>query len=86
MTSPDNYSLREQGRTWPPHRIAGSESGQFPRKPKLPRDTRLILKAASLETDAYLGLESGFEGTELARVLCREYIERVFIIGLATDY
>jgi nicotinamidase/pyrazinamidase len=79
---PDHCSFQAQGGGWPPHCIAGTEGAQFPEGLDLPADVHIASKATAPERDAY----SGFDGTELDRMLKRAGVRRLFVTGLATDY
>ncbi|MBN1689257.1 MAG: nicotinamidase [Candidatus Omnitrophica bacterium] len=79
---PDHSSFAKQGGSWPPHCVQGTPGALL--HPALVQDKvhLKIKKADAPDFDAY----SGFEGTKLARELRGRNIERVFIVGLATDY
>ena len=80
---PGNHcSFLEQGGTWPPHCVAGTQGAAFPAQLDLPSDVHIISKATTPEKDAY----SGFEGTELDDLLRAAGVRRLFVGGLATDY
>ncbi|MBK5207573.1 MAG: isochorismatase family protein, partial [Polaromonas sp.] len=79
---PDHCSFRQQGGPWPPHCVAGSEGAGFAPQLQLPTDVIVISKATAQQSDAY----SGFEGTELDRLLRQSGVRRLFVGGLATDY
>src|SRR3990167_7105549 len=79
---PDHCSFRQQGGPWPPHCVAGSEGAGFAPQLQLPTDATVISKATAQQSDAY----SGFEGTELDRLLRQSGVRRLFVGGLATDY
>ena len=78
----DHCSFRQQGGPWPPHCVAGSQGAGFAPLLQLPTDAILISKATQQQSDAY----SGFEGTELDRLLRQAGVARIFVGGLATDY
>jgi len=79
---PDHCSFIAQGGPWPAHCIAETDGAGFPIELRLPNTTRIISKATTKTQDAY----SGFQGTDLDRLLTRQNIQRLFIGGLATDY
>lgn len=79
---PDHCSFQQQGGPWPPHCVAGSPGAGFAARLQLPSDVILISKATERQSDAY----SGFEGTELDRLLRQAGVGRIFVGGLATDY
>ncbi len=75
-------SFTGQGGPWPAHCVADSAGADF--HPGLDQAAvrQVISKATTTSKDAY----SGFQGTDLARVLQDHGIRRVFVCGLATDY
>lgn len=75
-------SFRDQGGPWPPHCIAGTPGAAFAGALRLPPSTIVVSKAVQPDRDAY----SGFEQTELHRLLRDAGAERLFVGGLATDY
>jgi nicotinamidase/pyrazinamidase len=78
----DHCSFQAQGGPWPPHCIADTSGARFAANLDLPSDVLIVSKATTPQKDAY----SGFEGTDLARRLRSQGVERLFIGGLATDY
>lgn len=77
----DHASFVAQGGPWPPHCVAGTKGAAFHAELKVPLHPLIISKACG-EQEAL----SAFDGTELGRKLTGQGIERVFIVGLATDY
>lgn len=75
-------SFRDQGGPWPPHCIAGTPGATFADALHLPTSAIVVSKATQPDRDAY----SGFERTELDRLLHDAGAERLFVGGLATDY
>lgn len=79
---PDHGSFTAQGGTWPVHCVAGTAGAEL--HPAL--DTAhldvIVDKGTDRQTEGY----SGFEGTNLAALLRDHAIDRVTIVGLATDY
>lgn len=79
---PDHGSFREQGGPWPPHCVQGTPGAEL--HESLPaRDIDFVVDAGYEP-----GLEgySGFEATPLEAILREREIERVTVVGLATDY
>ena len=79
---PDHCSFKTQGGIWPAHCVAGTDGAAFHPGLEMSRIHHVASKAVTKESEAY----SGFQGTELARVLESRGIRRVFVCGLATDY
>jgi len=80
---PANHSsFKDYGGIWPPHCIQNTEGAQFHPDLRLPDDTVIVSKATEPDKEAY----SGFEGTNLEKVLKGHGTQRVFVCGLATDY
>jgi nicotinamidase/pyrazinamidase len=78
----DHGSFVEQGGPWPPHCVQGSEGAQlFPALERAEVDV-VIDKGQDPGTEGY----SGFEATNLAELLRGRGIDKVTIVGLATDY
>jgi len=78
----DHISFAAQGGPWPPHCMAGTAGAAFTGALKLPPSAIVISKADTPEVDAY----SGFQGTELAKLLREKGVKRLLVGGLATDY
>jgi len=70
------------GGTWPVHCVQGTQGAEFHQD--LLDDPRItiISKGMNESADGY----SGFDGTNLARLLREEGVEEVWVGGLATDY
>ena len=80
---PENHvSFKSRGGLWPPHCIKNTWGAEFPKNLRLPPDTIIISKAFIENEEAY----SGFQGTNLDKVLKEMNINRLFIGGLATEY
>lgn len=78
----DHCSFQAQGGPWPPHCMADTPGAQFAAELALPDDAVVISKATTAAVDAY----SAFNGTDLAAQLRARGVERVAVVGLATDY
>jgi len=74
--------FKAYGGTWPVHCVQGTRGAEF--HPDLLDDPRItiISKGTDERADGY----SGFDGTDLARLLREEKVEEVWVGGLATDY
>jgi nicotinamidase/pyrazinamidase len=75
-------SFQEQGGVWPVHCVAGTEGAEL--HPALDRERidRVVDKGQDSATEGY----SGFDGTELERLLRERGVDRVHVGGLALDY
>lgn len=78
----DHCSFQAQGGPWPPHCMADTPGAQFAAELALPDDAVVISKATTAAVDAY----SAFSGTDLPAQLRARGVERVAVVGLATDY
>ncbi len=79
---PDHGSFVEQGGPWPPHCVQGTEGAEL--HPMVPRDRVDVVVDAGRERD--LPGYSAFEGTDLDRILREHEVDRITVVGLATDY
>ncbi|MGA3020925.1 MAG: nicotinamidase [Candidatus Micrarchaeales archaeon] len=80
---PANHcSFAAYGGIWPAHCVSGTKGAEFHPKLMIPKDSMIISKGTDPDKEAY----SGFEGTELSRILKEKEIKQVFVCGLATDY
>ena len=79
---PNHISFKAQGGPWPPHCIQNTEGAKFHPDLKLPSHTTIVSKAMNPLKENY----SGFDGAELANILKKQGVTRVFVGGLATDY
>jgi nicotinamidase/pyrazinamidase len=79
---PDHASFEDQGGPWPPHCVQGTPGAEL--HPAVPRDRVDVIVDAGFRRD--LEGYSGFEETDLARVLRERDVDEVTVVGLATDY
>jgi len=79
---PDHASFRAQGGPWPPHCVQGSEGAELHSSLDRSRIDVVVDAGFRPELEGY----SGFEETELERVLRGRDVDRVTMVGLATDY
>ena len=79
---PDHGSFSEQGGTWPAHCVAGTPGAELHPSLDTTHVDAILDKGTDPGTEGY----SGFEGTNLAALLREHRIDRVTIVGLATDY
>jgi nicotinamidase/pyrazinamidase len=79
---PDHLSFEQQGGPWPVHCVRDSEGARL--HPALDASRiDVILDAGRVpEDEGY----SGFEHTELERLLLDRGVDRVHVVGLALDY
>jgi nicotinamidase/pyrazinamidase len=78
----DHGSFEEQGGPWPVHCVQGTDGAEL--DPAL--DTaRIDIVLDTGQNPGDLGY-SGFDGTPLEELLRERGIERVTVVGLATDY
>jgi len=78
----DHSSFAEQGGPWPVHCVADSLGAQLHPALEAANVDVIVDKGRDRETEGY----SGFQGTNLAELLHERGIERVTVVGLATDY
>ena len=79
---PDHGSFEHHGGPWPAHCVQDSEGAQL--HPELDDEHLDVIldKGRNPDTEGY----SGFEDTGLERMLSERGIDRVTVVGLATDY
>ena len=80
--TPDHCSFTSSGGIWPAHCVAGTTGAEFHPDLNVPEKSLIISKAERRDADAY----SGFEGTELDRMLRSLKVNEVWVCGLAADY
>ena len=79
---PDHGSFEDQGGTWPVHCVQDTEGAQLHPSLEQALVEVVIDKGQDRDTEGY----SGFEGTRLAELLREREIDRLTVVGLATDY
>jgi nicotinamidase/pyrazinamidase len=78
----DHGSFTERGGIWPVHCVQGTEGAElFPGLDRAKVDV-IVDKGQDPGTEGY----SGFEATELESLLRERGIDRITVVGLATDY
>ena len=75
---PDHGSFQEQGGPWPPHCVQGTPGAEL----RFEDYDVLIDKGVGRDDEGY----SAFEKTDLERLLRERGIDRLTVVGLATDY
>src|SRR5437763_4481294 len=78
----DHGSFAEEGGPWPVHCVQDTGGAQLHPKLHTSQIDAVVDKGQGREDDGY----SGFEETELERLLRERDVERVHITGLALDY
>jgi nicotinamidase-related amidase len=78
----DHGSFAERGGPWPVHCVQGTEGAELHPSLERERVDVVIDKGTDPDTEGY----SGFEGTTLGELLRERGIDRVTVVGLATDY
>jgi nicotinamidase/pyrazinamidase len=78
----DHWSFKEQGGIWPVHCVQGTEGAEL--HPSLDRSKIDIVydKGQTNETEGY----SDFEAPDLHETLRERGIDKLTVVGLATDY
>jgi nicotinamidase/pyrazinamidase len=79
---PNHGSFKAQGGPWPPHCVQGTHGAEL--HPSLDRSKIDAVVDAGYEP--WLEGYSGFEETDLAKVLREHDVDEVTVVGLATDY
>jgi nicotinamidase-related amidase len=78
----DHGSFAERGGPWPVHCVQGTEGAELHPSLERERVDVVIDKGTDPDTEGY----SGFEGTTLGELLRDRGVDRVTVVGLATDY
>jgi nicotinamidase/pyrazinamidase len=78
----DHGSFAERGGPWPVHCVQGTEGAELHSSFDRSQVDVVIDTGQNPDTEGY----SGFQETELAKVLRDHDVDRVTIVGLATDY
>jgi nicotinamidase/pyrazinamidase len=79
---PDHGSFASSGGPWPVHCVAGTPGAELHYSLDPTPIDAVIDKGQARDTEGY----SGFEATDLARLLRERDVEHVTVVGLATDY
>jgi nicotinamidase/pyrazinamidase len=78
----DHGSFEERGGIWPVHCVQGTEGAELHPALDVTQVDVILDKGQDPVTDGY----SGFDGTELEQLLRERGIDRITVVGLATDY
>jgi len=79
---PDHNSFAEQGGPWPVHCVQGSNGAEFHPSLASERIDAVVDAGYSRDKEGY----SGFEETNLEELLRERGIDKLTVVGLATDY
>lgn len=79
---PNHCSFQPNGGPWPVHCVDGTEGFEFHPEIQPPAGAVLVDKGTRAEEDNF----DGFHATSLGEVFRALGIERVFVVGLATEY
>jgi nicotinamidase/pyrazinamidase len=79
---PDHGSFSEQGGPWPIHCVQDTEGAELHPALDRSRIDVVVDKGQDPGTEGY----SGFEGTRLDDLLRERGVDKVTVVGLATDY
>jgi nicotinamidase/pyrazinamidase len=78
----EHCSFEPQGGPWPPHCVQETRGAELHSDLDATKIQLVITKGSHPDQDAY----SGFQGTELAKILRDKGVHRVVVCGIATDY
>jgi nicotinamidase/pyrazinamidase len=78
----EHCSFEAHGGPWPPHCVQQTKGAELHPGLDATRVQLIVTKGSHPDRDAY----SGFDGTELAKILREKGVRRVIIGGIATDY
>jgi nicotinamidase/pyrazinamidase len=78
----EHSSFKAHGGPWPSHCVQETPGAELHPELDATNIKLIITKASQRDKDAY----SGFDGTELAKILREKGVQRVVVCGLATDY
>jgi len=78
----EHCSFAPHGGPWPPHCVQESVGAELHPELDATKIQFIITKGSDPDRDAY----SGFQGTDLAKILREKGINRTVVCGIATDY
>jgi nicotinamidase/pyrazinamidase len=78
----DHCSFTHQGGPWPPHCVQQTSGAELHPALETTSIQLVIAKGAQRDKEAY----SGFQDTELTKILRERGVKRIVLCGLATDY
>ena len=79
---PDHASFAAQGGPWPPHCVQGSPGAELHASLDRSKVDHVVDVGSGQSDEGY----SGFEKSDLADILKQNDIDKVTVVGLATDY
>jgi nicotinamidase/pyrazinamidase len=79
---PDHASFEAQGGPWPVHCVRGTHGAEFHHAMDEVEIDAVVDVGRGRDDEGY----SGFEKSDLARILRDHEVDEVFVCGLATDY
>lgn len=79
---PDHASFEAQGGPWPVHCVQGTHGADFHPAVKDVELDAVVDVGQGQDDQGY----SGFEKSELTRILRENHVDEVYVCGLATDY
>ncbi len=80
--SADHCSFNPRGGPWPPHCVQQTLGAELHPELDVTKIQLVITKGSHPDKEAY----SGFQSTDLAKILHEKGVKRVVLCGLATDY
>jgi nicotinamidase/pyrazinamidase len=78
----EHGSFESRGGPWPPHCVQQTAGAELHSELDAPKVQLVITKGSHPDQEAY----SGFQGTNLAKILRDKGVRRVVVCGIATDY
>lgn len=84
---PRTTHFREFGGAWPPHCVQGTHGAEFHPRLQLPASAVVVSKGMGETEDAYSAFQArNDDGVLLADLLQAQRVQRLYVMGLATDY
>jgi len=84
---PRTTHFSEFGGAWPAHCVAGTKGAEFHADLHVPASATIVSKGMGEDEDAYSAFQArDGTGTPLAALLRARNVQRLYVMGLATDY
>lgn len=84
---PRTTHFKQYGGVWPPHCVQGTPGGEFHPSLRLPASVVIVSKGMGETEDAYSAFQArDADGVMLADLLRGRGVQRLYLMGLATDY